>query len=395
MIRSFSELIKEQEDELSRILEFWLKAIDYKNGGFYGTILGDGIIQKDASRGAILNCRILWTFSAAYNYNKNEKYLKAASHVYQYLKKYFIDSEFGGVFWEVDANGHTINTRKQAYAQGFAVYGFSEYYRASGDEDSLDYAKSIFHLIEEKFWDDSHAGYIEALASDWTHLEDMRLSEKEENFPKSMNTHLHILEPYTNLYRVWKDPKLAKAIAQTIRVFLDRIINHTSANFHLMFEADWTVKSNIVSYGHDIEGSWLLAEAAEELGDENLIQEVNEMAVRMVDVSLENGLDEDGALFYETENGHLDTDKHWWPQAEAMIGCVNAWQITGENKYLQHAERFWNFISLKLVDNELGEWFWRVDKRGNPYLNDVKAGFWKCPYHNTRALIEVCNRLKK
>ena len=240
-----------------------------------------------------------------------------------------------------------------------------------------------------------HGGYIEALDEKWNRLDDMRLSIKEANWPKSMNTHLHILEPYTNLYRCWKNPILAKSIEQIIRVFLDRIIDKETAHFNLLFDSDWTVKTSTVSYGHDIEGSWLLVEAAQELGDLALIKEVNEMALRMVDVTQSEGVDIDGSLFNEREGKHLDTDKHWWPQAEAMVGYVNAWQITGNQKYLDEAERVWNFISLKVLDNKVGEWYWRVDKDGEPYMEEGKIGFWKCPYHNSRALIEVCTRLKK
>jgi len=232
------------------------------------------------------------------------------------------------------------------------------------------------------------------LSEDWSPLEDMRLSEKDANEPKSMNTHLHILEPYTNLYRYWKNPLLGESIRKLIRVFLDQIIDRRTAHFNLFFDMDWTVKSSIVSYGHDIEGSWLLSEAAEELGDEALINEVNEMALRMVNVTLDEASDDDGSIFYESEGMHLDTDKHWWPQAEAMVGYTNAWKLTGDQKYLDQAEKVWDFIDLYLVDHELGEWFWRVDLDGTPYISDEKAGFWKCPYHNSRALMEVMKRLK-
>lgn len=396
MHRAYNELITAQEKELDNILDFWInKAVDHKNGGFVGTILGDGIVVKNAAKGAILNCRILWSFSAAYNYTKKEKYLEMADRAFNFLSAHFVDQKNGGVYWEVDVDGQPTNKRKQAYAQGFAIYGLSEYFKASGNTKSLELAQSIFQIIEDNFWDNKYGGYIEALSDNWQAMDDMRLSAKEANWPKSMNTHLHILEPYTNLYRIWKNDKLADSMKRLIRVFLDRIINSNTAHFELLFDYDWTVKTDIVSYGHDIEGSWLLAEAAEELHDKTLIEEVNAMAVRMVDVTHSEGTDSDGSIFNELEGAHLDSDKHWWPQAEAMVGYVNAWQITGDKKYLDEAERVWNFIDLNLIDRENGEWFWRVDKQGNTYSEDEKVGFWKCPYHNSRALIEVCSRLKK
>lgn len=396
MIRAFSELVNVQENELERIFNFWIKnTIDQKNGGFVGTILGDGTVIKNAPKGAILNGRILWSFSAAYIYTKNEKYLEMAKRAYEYFINFFVDKKNGGVFWELDATGKPLNTRKQAYAQGFAIYGLSEYYKATGNKKSLEIAQEIFWTIEKYYFDKEYGGYIEALSEDWKPLDDMRLSAKEANWPKSMNTHLHILEPYTNLYRCWKNPILAKSINRIVRIFLDQIINQQTAHFNLLFDYDWSVKTSTISFGHDIEGSWLLTEAAEELDDDALIEEVKKVAVRMVDVTLEQGTDTDGSVFNESEEGHIDKDKHWWPQAEAMVGYVNAWQITGNRKYLDEAEKVWNFIDLHLIDHENGEWFWRVDTDGRPYPEEEKVGFWKCPYHNSRALIEVCTRLKK
>ena len=396
MYRAYSELINALEKELDSIMKFWINtAVDLEHGGFIGSILGDGTLRKDANRGAILNGRILWSFSAAYNYTKNQEYLEMAHRAYDYFTAFFIDKTNGGAYWEVDVNGTPTNTRKQAYAQGFAIYGLSEYYLASGNEKSLLLAQEMFWTIEKHFIDKKFGGYIEALSEDWQPMEDMRLSAKEANWPKSMNTHLHLLEPYTNLYRCWKNPMLAESIRKIIRIFLDKIIDTKTAHFNLLFDYDWSVKTDIVSYGHDIEGSWLLAEAAEVLGDEALIEEVNKMAIRMVDVTFEQGADVDGSLFNEREGEHLDTDKHWWPQAEAMVGYVNAWQITGDKTYLDKAEAVWNYIDLHVVDHENGEWFGRVDTDGIPYPEDEKVGFWKCPYHNSRALIEVCTRLKK
>ena len=395
MKRAITELIESQNSEFESILNYWIKhTLDEKNGGFYGSILSSGVVDKNASKGAILNGRILWTFSAAYNFSKDEKYLKIADRAFEYMVDHFVDKKNGGVYWELDCMGNPINTRKQAYALGFAIYGFSEYFRATGNEKSLEFAEQLFWTIEKNFYDKEFGGYIEALSEEWEPLEDMRLSVIDANEPKSMNTHLHILEPYTNLYRCWKNPILGESIKRLIRVFLDKIIDNRTAHFNLFFDMEWNVKSTAVSYGHDIEGSWLLFEAAEVLGDHELIEEVKKMAIRMVDVTRDEGSDKDGSIFAEREGNHLDTDKHWWPQAEAMVGYVNAWQLTGNKSYLDEAEKVWNFIKLKIVDSELGEWFWKVDFEGNPYTTDEKTGFWKCPYHNTRSLIEVMTRLK-
>ena len=317
-----------------------------------------------------------------------------ATRAYSYFSEKFIDTKNGGVYWETDCNGMPVNTRKQAYAQGFAIYGLSEYYRASNNPESLEAAIALYKLIEEKFTDPEHAGYIEALGEAWEQLSDMRLSTKDANEPKSMNTHLHILEPYTNLYRCWKNEALANSIRSIIRIFLDHIIDSNTAHFNLFFGYNWQVKSSIISYGHDIEGSWLLYEAAEVLEDKALMEEVKNMIIRMADATIAEGFAPDGSILYEKEGQHTDTDRHWWPQAEAMVGLVNAWQLNGNEKYLGLCEQVWAYTRKHMIDKENGEWFWKVDSNGNPDPDDEKAGFWKCPYHNSRAMIEVATRLK-
>lgn len=396
MGNNISEIISSQMTELNSILEYWeINTQDLLNGGFIGQIDSQGAAHVKATKGAVLNGRILWTFSAAYNFSKDERWLKLANRTYDYFTSKFIDKENGGVFWELDYKGNPVNTRKQTYAQGFAIYGLSEYYRATKNEESLEYAKQIYFDLEKHCYDPEYEGYVEALDFQWKPMADMRLSDKDANEPKSMNSHLHILEPYTNLYRVWKDEALASSIRKLIRAFLDKIIDGNTAHFNLFFDMDWTSKSTAVSYGHDIEGSWLLTEAVEVLGDQQLLHEVENMAVRMVNATMNEGSDVDASVYNERNGSHLDSDKHWWPQAEAMVGYINAWQLTADEMYLNRAVMVWKFIQNNLIDRKLGEWFWRVDKQGKTYAEDDKVGFWKCPYHNTRALIEVITRLRK
>jgi len=390
-----AKLIFEQDRELKEILQFWAdNSIDEVNGGFTGETNREGVQVEDADKGAVLNARLLWTYSAAYNYCKDAKYLELADRAYDYLMKHFKDSDFGGLYWAVDKKGQVSNCRKQAYAQGFGIYGLSEYYRATGKKESLEEAITIYHLIEKHFKDDEFGGYIEALDNDWSPLEDMRLSAKDANEPKSMNTHLHIIEPYTNLYRVWPNNGLRTQIQHLLEVFRDHIINQETAHFNLFFDMDWTVKSGIVSYGHDIEGAWLLTEAAHEIKDDELLAQMKDVGKRMVDVTIKEGMDSDGSIFYEKEDGHLDTDKHWWPQAEAMVGLMDVYQNTGNEAYLEAMTKVWTFIKTHVKDIECGEWFGKVFLNGNPDIEECKIGFWKCPYHNSRALMEVVNRLK-
>ncbi|MRT92057.1 AGE family epimerase/isomerase [Ancylomarina sp. 16SWW S1-10-2] len=386
--------VVELENELRSILTFWAdNTIDLSQGGFIGELDNKGNIHTEVEKGVVLNARLLWTFSAAYNFLKEPTYLTLADRAYSYLIDHFWDDANGGLFWSVSADSSANNTRKQAYAQGFGIYGFSEYYKASGEKESLDYAIKLFHLIEVNFKDNKYGGYIEALAEKWEPLDDMRLSEKDANEPKSMNTHLHIIEPYTNLYRVWPDIQLKASIHDLIEIFQDKIIDKETSHFNLFFDVDWTVKSEIVSYGHDIEGAWLLNEAAHFIHDKELMLQMKELSLKMVDATMLEGFDIDGSLFYELEKGYLDTDKHWWPQAEALIGLLDAYKNSSESKYLDAALKVWQFIKNHIKDEENGEWFWKVDQNGVPDLEQPKVGFWKCPYHNSRAMMEAITRL--
>lgn len=392
---SFTEELK---SELSNILQYWItNTIDHENGGFVGEIALDNSVVKNAGKGAVLNARILWTFSSAYRLFPKKEYLEMAERAYDYLVNYFWDKENGGLYWEVNYQGIPVNTRKQIYAQGFGLYGFSEFYRATGNTESLEYAQKLFELIEKHSYDPLYGGYIEALSQKWEPMADLRLSAKDENTPKSMNTHLHIIEPYTNLFRVWKDEKLNEKLKGLLNIFLTKIIDSENARFNLFFDTDWTVLPSIVSYGHDIEGTWLITEAAEVYGNKDFIAQAESIAIRMTENVLKYGSDNDGSIYYEKDlrTNHLDTDKHWWPQAEALVGYLNSYQITKDRRYIDQMKKVWKFIKNNLIDKQHGEWYWLVRKDGSIRTDDVKVGFWKCPYHNARALMEVIERIEK
>lgn len=379
----------------NNILPFWMKEMkDDEQGGFYGRISGDNVLDKSASKGAILNARILWTFSAAYRVLRKKEYLEMATRAKRYLLDYFYDFKFGGVYWEVDSAGNPLDTKKQIYAIGFAIYGLSEYTRATGDVEALDFAKKIFDVIEKYSFDADQNGYLEALTREWNPIADMRLSEKDENEKKTMNTHLHILEPYTNLYRVWKDERLKKQIHNLVNLFLDKILDSETYHLNLFFEDDWTNKYQIISYGHDIEASWLIHEAALVLGDKDLLKKVEPNIIRIARAA-DEGLNTDGSMIYENlvAQGKVDRELHWWVQAENIVGHINLFQYFHDDKALEIALLCWNFVKCHLVDNEHGEWYWSLFSDGTVNKIDDKAGFWKCPYHNGRMCLEILERM--
>jgi mannobiose 2-epimerase len=389
---------KEIEKELrDNILAFWDKAVDRENGGFFGKILNNGEIIKDSPKSAVLNTRILWTYSTVYQKFKDEKYLELARRAYDYLERFFRDTEAGGIFWMLDYKGAPLDTKKQIYAQAFCIYALAEYYAISNNADALNWAIEIFELIEEYGFDHEYPGYFEAFDRNWNPMEDVRLSEKEPNVNKTMNTHLHILESYAKFLKIWRNEKLKKQLNQLIKIFLDKIIDTKTGHFNLFFDDRWSRKSNLFSYGHDIEGSWLLCEAAKCSGDRSLTESVKEASLRLANITLKEGADKDGGIMNDGDiNGVIDTDKHWWAQAEAMVGFLNAFQISGDRKFFDAFLNCWNFVKRYVVDSVNGEWFFRVTREGNPYYaEEYKLGPWKAPYHIVRTCLELLGRLKK
>lgn len=384
-----------QDVLMGNILPFWLeKTIDRENGGFYGRIDGHGVLHKEAEKGAILNARILWTFSAAYRVLRKPEYLEAATRAKDYVIAHFYDKEFGGTYWSLDYLGQPKDTKKQFYAIGFMIYGLSEYARATGDKEALDYAIRLFDNIESHSFDRENNGYIEACTREWGEIADMRLSDFDANYPKSQNTHLHIIEPYTNLFRVWKDERLERALRNLINIFTDHILNPETHHLDLFFENDWTRGAgHLESYGHDIECSWLMHEAALVLGDKDVLAKV-EPVVQMVAKASEKGLNADGSMIHEAnlDTGHVDDDLHWWVQAETVVGFFNIYQYFGDETALDKAERCWQYIKDNLIDRENGEWYWSRHADGTLNTDDDKAGFWKCPYHNGRMCLEIIER---
>jgi len=382
------------EELVSNILPFWMtKMIDSEEGGFYGRIDGSGNVCKDADKGCVLNSRILWTFSSAYRILKDPEYLKTAVRAKDYLLKYFFDEENGGVFWLLDHKGEMKDGKKQIYAQAFAIYGLTEYYRITNDNKCLAKAIDLFRLIEKYSFDQKLDGYFEAFSREWSIIEDLRLSAKDANEKKTMNTHLHVLEAYTNLYTIWKDDLLKKQLKGLIEVFVDKIVNNQTFNLKMFFDEEWNDKTDLVSYGHNIESSWLIYEAAIVLGDLPVIKKVKSICLKIAESSKE-GVMADGGMIYEKffSTGYIDSERHWWVQAETVIGFLNAFGLSGKEENLNICLKAWRFISDNLIDRKNGEWYWSVDNKLQSNIKDDKAGFWKCPYHNSRMCLEIIER---
>ena len=382
----------EAMEELTRnILPYWIKRMpDGKQGGFFGRIDGHDRVIADAPKGAILNARILWSFSAAYITVRDPLCLEMANRAYDYICRHFFDDRHGGTYWCLTSGGEPMETKKQIYSMAFFIYALSWYHMATGDREALDRAVELFNLIEKHSFDRKLNGYFEAFDRQWGELADLRLSDKDENEKKTMNTHLHILEAYTSLYRIWPDTWLREQLGNMVSLFTQRIIDPVTSHLNLFFDEQWNCRSTIVSYGHDIEASWLLYEAASALGEGDSVKEAS---LRVARAALE-GMADDGSLYYERDDakGHFDRDRHWWVQSEAVVGFLNAWELTGDKRWMELSSGAFEYIRSRLSDGVNGEWFWSIRADGSVNRDDDKAGFWKCPYHNSRMCLEILYR---
>lgn len=395
MSENLKKLKSELETELDSILKYWSNnTVDKQNDGFIGQIDFNDHIVADSEKGSVLNARILWTFSASYQTTKNENHKKLAERAFEFLSEHFYDKQFGGLFWSINADKTPKDTKNQIYALAFAIYGLSEYYAISKNEKALEIAINLYSKIQDYSYDPVNKGYLEAFTRDWKPIEDLRLSEKDANEKKTMNTHLHIIEAYANLYKVWKDKTLQNIMVELLETIEKHFINTETGHLRLFFDENWIEKPDVISYGHDIEAAWLLQQCAEISENESLITNYKKYAVQIAEAT-KKGLDSDGGLWYEydPEKKELIAEKHWWPQAEALIGFYNAYQLTGKEEYLDIVFNNWEFTKKYILDKENGEWFWGVYSDYSIMQKD-KAGFWKCPYHNGRACLELINRIK-
>ena len=392
-VQALASQVKKELTE--NILPYWASKMCNPAGGFYGRISGNEETDQSAPVGNIMTARLLWTFSSAYRLFKDsaeaEGYLAMATRAKDLIINRFYDPEYGGTYWSLNPDGTPLDTKKQIYAIAFTIYGLAELNRATGDAKALEYAIKLFNSIEDHSFDTEKDGYFEAFTRTWDTIEDMRLSDKDANESKTMNTHLHVLEAYTCLYRVWKNSRLEERLRGLIGIFEKHILG-PDGHLRLFFDDDWNSGYDIVSYGHDIEASWLIHEAALVLGDEAVIGRIEKL-VPAIAAAAGEGFSPEGGMIYEKNAEETDRDRHWWVQAETVVGYLNLWDHFGTQEGLENALTCWDFIKANLIDREKGEWYWSLRKDGTVNRDDDKAGFWKCPYHNGRMCMEIIERV--
>jgi len=390
-------LARIEADLRGNILPFWIKhAVNGAGRTFHGSLSNDLKFDPAVERGALLTSRILWTYAAAHRQYRDPASREMADLAHEDLMSRYHDAKHGGFYWSINAGGSVLRDRKQVYGQAFAIYALSEYHAATGRRELLDQAVAVFRLLEKHARERTHGGYLEAFARDWSPIADLRLSVVDQNDPKSQNTMLHVMEAYTRLLGMWPDAGLRQALRDLVEVMLARILHPRTFHLGLFFTNDWQPTSDKISYGHDIEAAWLLVRAGEVLADPALIARIKTVALKIADVTLAEGTDADGSIFNMGDpTGIIDDTREWWPQAEAVVGYLNAFQLSADPRYLAAAAHTWDFIEKRLIDRRHGEWFRGVTRDGTAIDSFEKVGFWKCPYHNGRMGLEAVTRLRQ
>lgn len=390
------QLKKEVSDNLTRnLLPYWSsKMIDTVNGGFYGRIDKNENVYPDAEKGGILNARLLWTFSAAFRVLHDSSCLRIATRANDYIMNYFIDKEYGGAFRTVKYNGEPGDTRKHILTESYFIYALAEYYRATGDKEALAQAIAIFEAVEKYTYDRESNGYFEVFTREWKRSPDQLLAEKSPEDVKTMISHLHLVEAYAGLYRVWPEQRMEERLRNILEVFNDKVVDKKTFHTIYFLDKNWNATTEIDSYGHDIEASWLIDEAAGLLKDPELLASVQKLSIKIADAAAE-GIMEDGSMLTEKERstGDIKTVRSWWEQAETIVGYLNAFELTGRESYLDVAVKCWDYTKNHFVDYDNGGWYSLVLETGEPAGSD-KAGYWTCPYHNGRMCMEVIERVK-
>ena len=406
----FLESIRKELTE--NILPYWEKYsrdTSPNSSGFFGKIDNDNSVDKEISRSIVMTSRFLWAYSCAARLLQNDHYLEMADFAYETIINKFFDKNNDGVFWSVFPDGTPDVTKKQIYGEAFCTYGLSEYAAALVDlrkdhknaEIAMNKALDLFKLIEKFAFDSVHGGYIEACAENWSHTDDMRLSAKDMNCAKSMNTNLHVMEAYTNLFRTIpvvmpeniSDRNLVGSALKKLIHTTNIKIRQDNEHLGLFFDMDWFRLDSEISFGHDIEASWLLWEAACELNDENIKIETKPISIRMAETALNEGFDkESGALENFINNGIKNRTRVWWNQAEALNGFYNAWELTQDSKYSDAVLNIWSWIQHFQSDKKGGDWWAEVFEDGKPNMSEPKGGNWKTAYHNARCCFELLRR---
>ncbi len=385
-------------DLTENILPWWMTyGVDEVHGGFYGEVDNNNVPNPNAPKHITLSARLIWTFSSAYRILGNPEYKAMADRAYDYFVKHFWDADHNMCYTLLSAEGEPIDKTRHVYGNAFAIYGFSEYYRATGCEEALDYARKLEAAMEKNAYDPEFKGYYEALTEKCVYSPWLRGVNRLPTDVKTMNTHLHVIEAYTCFLRSVDEPKVRNVVRQQLYVMLNKIVDHDTHHYNVYLDRAWNPTSTEISYGHDIEGSWLMWETAEVLDEPEAKRYTRDICVNIARACLEQGFTDFGAMKteYDPVTGHESKSFSWWEQNEAVVGFLNAWELSGEEAFLDASLRCMEFNQTYFVDHDKGGWFAHIDPATLKVTSPIKLNGWTCPYHNSRMCMEVIERYRK
>lgn len=409
--QSYHAIAAETEVALRHdVLDVWFpRAVDDDHGGFRSNFTRDWRPAESEGKFSVFQGRMTWV-AAQVSMRRPElapTYLPIVRHGVAYLDGVMWDKQYGGFYWGLDDDGNVsprYTDGKHLYGMSFCVYGAAAAYEATKDQRALDLAKRGFLWMDEHAHDARNGGYFEWLTRDGHVVDAKPLAGRvgvipTAGFPlgfKSMNTHIHLLESFTELYRVWKDERLRDRLEELFEIVRDRIVVEPGV-MGLYFTEDWRAVPDHDSYGHDVETAYLLVEAAEALG-RGRDPKTERVARLLVDHALAYGWDDSSGGFFRegTTFGRAeDTTKEWWEQAEGLNALLLMHERYGTETdvYWRAFERQWRFFRDHQTDHEYGGIYETVRADGTP-TDRVKSKIWKAAYHDSRALLNVTERLR-
>ena len=377
-----------------KIMPYWFDTAQDTNHGGY--LLADDLKGRGVAKEKQLvsQARMVWGFSHAHLHGFSDgrrNYLKAAEQGYRFLVAHFLDREHGGYFWKTDLAGQPINTRKIVYGQSFVIYGLVEYYRASGDKAALRRALDLYDMLQKQTHDAKHGGWVEHFQRNWTPLA-LRdpAGEVEVAGLRSANTHLHLMEAFTELYDATRREDVKQSLEEAVRINGTYFYPLDAARSTFHREPDWSAvtdpRSAGLSYGHNVEFAWLLVRAEKTMGRPPSWPHF----YAHLDHALKYGYDhERGGLYNRgfASQPATDTSKVWWVEAEMMAALTDAWQHQPTEEYRAALEKLVHFVNTHQADAADGIWLDTVTAEGQPKATG-KAHSWKANYHDVRGLVK-------
>jgi mannobiose 2-epimerase len=378
-----------------KIMPYWFDtALDRKNGGYVLSDEGPGKPAPAREKQLVTQARMIWGFSHAHRKGLStpqRNYLQAAEHGYRFLLSHFLDRQHGGYYWTTDLQGRAINRNKIVYGQSFVIYGLVEYYRASGDTNALHQAKGLYLALQQHAHDSKHGGWIEHFEPDWTPIMKPGSGAPVEVAGlKSANTHLHLMEAFTELYETTKDSTVRKSLAEAAKLNARYFYPPNAGKSCFHRQLDWqpvTAPSSAgLSYGHNVEFAWLYLRAQKVLGQKPPWDHFT----AHLDHALKYGTDHQlGGLYSRGINDQpaTDTDKVWWVEAEMMAALTDALRHRPNAAYSEALDKLNSFILKYQADPSDGIWYDTVAADGTPKRR-AKAHNWKANYHDVRAIVK-------